>query len=128
MSPHTGGYHMVHLYMGGVRTPMTLHKAVMLAFAGPRPQGTEIRHLDGDRKNCRLENLAYSTRTENEADKERHGTRLRGEASALAKLTVADVQDIRRRRGERQEALAAEFGCTFSNISAIQRGVSWKHV
>lgn len=128
LCPHTGGYLMIHLYVSGTRTPMTLHRAVAEAFLGPRPEGKQIRHLDGDRKNCSLSNLVYGTKLENEADKLRHGTRLRGEQMRHAKLTEADVRQIRARRGERQEDLADEFGCTFSNISAIQRGVSWRHV
>lgn len=88
----------------------------------------EVRHLDGDQCNCRENNLAWGTKKENEADKELHGTRLRGEQSPTARLTVPDVLAIRARIGEPQEALAAEFGCTFSNISAVQLRKSWRHV
>jgi DNA-binding transcriptional regulator YiaG len=119
---------MVHLYENGVREGRTVHRVVAEAFIGPRPEGLEVRHLDGNKTNNRASNLVYSTHKENEADKARHGTLRRGEANAAAKLTAADVREIRRRKGERQEDLAAEYGCTFSNISAIQRGKSWRHV
>lgn len=33
---------------------------VMETFVGPRPEGCEITHLDGNIENCRLDNLAYS--------------------------------------------------------------------
>ena len=42
-----------------------VHVLVQLAFAGP----PEVRHLDGDRSNCKPENLAYGSRVENEQDK-----------------------------------------------------------
>lgn len=71
------GYPCVHLYgAGGARnrTARSIHSLVAEAFIGPRPPGQEVRHLDGDPKNCRLDNLAYGTKEENEQDKFRHGT------------------------------------------------------
>lgn len=35
--------------------------------------GTDVRHLNGDRDDNRLENLTYGTRSENEYDKIAHG-------------------------------------------------------
>lgn len=125
---HLGGYRQVHLYENGVRTPLTVHSCVLEAFVGPRLSGMYARHLNGVRHDNRLANLAWGTWEENDADKELHGTRLRGERCAGAILDEGAVREIRRRRGEPQADLAAEFGCTFSNISAIQRGKSWRHV
>jgi len=34
----------------------------------------EIRHLDGDRQHCHLDNMAYGTSSENSFDLVRHGT------------------------------------------------------
>ena len=50
-----------------------VHKLVALAFLGPA-NGLEVRHLDGNPQNNRLENLAYGTRQENAQDMVRHGT------------------------------------------------------
>ena len=126
--PHSGGYVMSHLYVGGVRTAMTNHRIVAEAFLGKRPEGLEVMHLDGDKTNNRIENLRYGTHAENERHKSEHGTHQIGERNPGAKLTAEDVRQIRQRRGELQEDLAVEFGCTFSNISAIQLGKSWRHV
>jgi hypothetical protein len=73
-----GGYLQVSLRRKteGERACMTVHKAVMLAFAGPRPSGHDIRHLDGNPLNNRRANLAYGTRRENNLDAVRHGTNL----------------------------------------------------
>lgn len=46
----------------------------MAAFAGPCPEGLEVRHLDGDPANNRLTNLCYGTHSENVQDSLRHGT------------------------------------------------------
>jgi len=51
----------------------------------------------------------------------------RGERSATAKLTAAQVADIRRALsgGETQMSVAARFGVKQPQISRIKRGVSW---
>ena len=51
-----------------------VHRLVLEAFVGPKPDGLVTRHLNGDRLDNRLENLAYGTYSENMADNLRHGT------------------------------------------------------
>lgn len=126
--PHTGGYLVMHPYRDGVREARTLHRVVAESFLGPRPPKADICHADNDKKNCCVENLRYGTHRENEADKRRHDTLPVGERSHRAKLHTEDVREIRRRKNETQQTLADEFGCTFSNISAIQLRKSWRHV
>src|SRR3546814_16009402 len=82
----------------------------MEAFVGPRPDGMEVAHNDGDPLNNRLENLRYATPAENTDDKLKHGTLLRGNAVGTAKLTVGDVRFIRQMRGKiRGSELARRF-------------------
>ena len=50
-----------------------VHHLVAYAFLGPRPPGMHIRHLNGDSWDCRLDNLAYGTVSENQQDRVRHG-------------------------------------------------------
>lgn len=51
-----------------------VHQLVAEAFIGPRPDGQEVRHLNGDPADNRVQNLAYGTRSQNVADAIRHGT------------------------------------------------------
>lgn len=51
----------------------TIHTLVAMAWHGPRPDGQECRHLNGDPTDNRPENLAWGTRAENMADMVRHG-------------------------------------------------------
>ena len=76
LNPTVGkaGYLWIHLYSDGRRITRAVHQVVAAAFLGPRPMGQEVRHLDGDKQNCALSNLAYGTRSENGRDKRRHGT------------------------------------------------------
>ncbi len=41
-----------------------VHTLVAAAFLGPRPEGHDIIHLDGDQTNLHADNLAYVTRSE----------------------------------------------------------------
>ncbi|MEU8829426.1 NUMOD4 motif-containing HNH endonuclease [Streptomyces sp900116325] len=68
------GYPMVSLCANGKQESRFVHHLVAEAFLGPRPEGLQVRHLDGNPLNCTISNLAYGTRSENERDKLRHGT------------------------------------------------------
>lgn len=115
-------------YQLGKGRSLSAHKAVALAFLGPVPPGMEVRHIDGDHANPRLINLAYGTPKQNQADRVKHGTHLRGERHPTSKLKQSQVEEIKRRvaAGEKQALLAAEFDTTQSNISLIASGERWK--
>lgn len=49
-----------------------VHQLVMLTFRGPTPEGLEIRHLDDNKQNCRLDNLQFGTHAQNGLDKIRN--------------------------------------------------------
>ena len=51
-----------------------VHRLVMEGFVGPKPEGLQTRHLDGDSTNNKITNLKYGTRSENMQDRIRHGT------------------------------------------------------
>ncbi|QOV97595.1 NUMOD4 motif-containing HNH endonuclease [Rhodococcus pyridinivorans] len=51
----------------------SVHALVAEAFLGPRPDGHEVRHLDGNPANNRVTNLAYGTRTDQRFDDVRNG-------------------------------------------------------
>jgi hypothetical protein len=132
-------YGMVLLYAGGRGVPRKVHEIILTVFRGPRPDRMVCRHLDGDPRNNRLENLAWGTTSENHLDKRRHGTDNRGERHNLVKLTEAAVREIRRRyallrAGKGKVAngllglLAAEYGVNVPAIYRAATGRQWKHV
>lgn len=104
-----------------------VHRLVAAAFIGPRPDGCETRHLDGDKTNNVLSNLAYGTVAENQADRVLHGTSNRGTRCGSAKLTEDDVREIRARAAsETRAALASAFGVTSSCIDNVVRRTTWR--
>jgi hypothetical protein len=70
----TGGYPLVNLSRDHKPKGFAVHQLVALAFIGPRPEGQEVRHWDGNPLNNNVSNLLYGTPVENAQDKLRHGT------------------------------------------------------
>lgn len=68
------GYLSVKLRVDGTSRRRTVHSLVAEAFIGPRPEGMEVCHNDGNRQNPRLENLRYDTSSNNHKDRVIHGT------------------------------------------------------
>jgi hypothetical protein len=60
------------------RKAVTVHSIVLDAFWGPRPEGRQASHLNGDRADNRAENLRWETPTENNRRKAQHGTQPAG--------------------------------------------------
>lgn len=64
-SPNSNGYPSCYLYEEGKQSTCTVHSLVMLTFVGPRPEGRECNHVDGDKTNNRVENLEWVTHSQN---------------------------------------------------------------
>lgn len=124
------GYLATSLPYKGKRRPFYIHQLVMSAFVGEPPSGIEIRHIDGNKLNNKLENLAYCTHTENMADKNIHGTHNKGERNGRAKLTSDQVIDIRIKsvNGWNHEVLSHDFNVSLAAISSIVNRKSWRHI
>lgn len=124
-NPDKDGYLKVHLSKNGVKRHHSVHTLVLTAFVGPRPDGQEVRHLDGCPQNNALVNLAWGTMSEN-----RHDCYAYGGRSGRGKLYRQDVLEIRARlkNGERKTDLAREYGVHFMNIHAIENGTHFSYL
>lgn len=74
--PGAGGreaYMRVNLHRDGIRRTGWVHRLVAEAFIGPRPEGMETCHNDGNGHNNRLTNLRYDTPSANALDAVMHG-------------------------------------------------------
>lgn len=121
-------YLVVNLWRQGKGYMRYVHRLVLTAFRGPGQPGAVACHVDGNSLNNRVDNLRWGSRKENEADKDRHGRRRRGEKHQNAKLTLNNVRDIRRLRGEGipASAVAKRFGVSRRHIGKILQGATWK--
>ena len=73
-TPNSTGYLCITLHEQGEGKNVQVHSLVLEAFVGPKPDGLEARHLDGNHLNNCLDNLRWGTRSENILDRVRHGT------------------------------------------------------
>lgn len=126
------GYKHVNLTDGSHRGMKTrkVHQLVLEAFVGPKPHGAVCRHLDGNRTNNCLANLAWGTAAENSADAIKHGTLAHGLSNFQTKLTEADVRLIRMvlRTGVPMTRLALIHGVSDQTIRNVKMGLTWRHV
>lgn len=74
--------------------------------------------------------LRWATTKENHADRREHGTHPEGEDHGSAKLTAAEVLEIRRlaEAGTVHRAIAETYGITISHVRAIKRRQTWAHL
>ena len=110
---------------------MKAHRAVALAFLGPRPPGAQVNHISGDKNDNMPGNLEYVSCRQNVrhawALGLRNSEQVRGEKHGLAKLTEAQVREIRS-SNEKMSVLADQFGVTPQCIDAVQKHKTWRHV
>lgn len=97
---HTGGYARVILSKDGAATQTYVHKVVLEAFAGSRPNGMQVAHGNGNKLDNRLENLRWATPAENQADRVRHGTGREGKAHPATRIGLDMARIIRRIHAE----------------------------
>lgn len=66
-------YSKVRLKVDGSGRTFNVHALVAAAFMGPRPDGMEVCHNNGDHHDNRAENLRYDTHSANALDIVAHG-------------------------------------------------------
>lgn len=114
----------------GVRHSLYAHRAVLLAFKGPCPDGMESLHIDGDHHNNTVSNLRWGTHRENIDDRAKHGGNLRGTRSNTAKIDDGIVREIRRRHasGETIRSIASGLPISQCQVDRIVKRERWAHV
>lgn len=126
------GHVCVNLSKDGRECSYQIHRLVLDAFVGARPDGMECRHLNGDPKDNRLINLVWGTRAENMADRTRlgeHNPRL-GESRPNAVLTEEIVRAIRalKAAGKGGSEIARSLGLNINTVFGVLGRRSWRWV
>jgi hypothetical protein len=128
--PTVSGYLEVFPCLNGVSKPVLIHRAVLEAFVGQCPEGMEGCHENGNNADNRLANLRWDTRSNNHADKVKHGTDARGEKNSQSKLTADEVIKIRKMRdaGLTLRAIGGKYGVSEGHVCSIAGGKLWRHL
>lgn len=126
------GYKRLGLCDAGKRKYEFVHRMVLSAFVGN--SDLHVDHIDGNPSNNNVTNLRYVTPKENCANNMVLGTVNRGESHGMAKLTAAQVTEIRskfvRIHAHKSNAndLAKEYGVSVGAILNLINRKSWKHL
>lgn len=126
----TGYVHVTRTDDNKVRT-IRLHQIVAETFLGPKPDGAIVRHLNDNKQDNRVSNLAWGTQEENEADKRSNERGPQGERHPLAKLTEDDVRSIRRQHSVGDHTLdeiGRPYGLKKAAVWKIVHRKTWRHV
>lgn len=124
-----GKYFQIRLMRDGKRVHAMAHRLVFRHFKGPIPPSLTVNHKDGQHKRNPPDNLELATNSEQQVHANRvlrtgAGANQAGEANHQAKLTEAQVAEIRRRRARREtlQSIADDFGVAMQTVSKIARG------
>lgn len=108
-----------------------VHTLVAVAFIGPRPEGHECNHKDGNPHNNRADNLEWVTHQANmDHAAKTLGWSNAGSRHGRAKLTEQNVIDMRRLKSEVVpiKVLAVQFGIHEQSVRDICNRKYWTHV
>lgn len=123
----TTGYHKIELVGNSGRKTLSVHRLVAVAFI-PNPKNHPcINHKDGTKTNNQVDNLEWCTYSHNTNHAFDVGLRVPAKINGNAKLTISQVQEIRKLHGkEKGIELAKRFNVSAETISNIQHRKTWK--
>ena len=105
------------------------HRLIWETVHGPIPDRLQIDHLNGRKADNRVFNLEAVTQSQNVLRAIAMGLMPIGEDKVQAKLTEADVREIRRTVGKvATREWARRLGVDASVVRAVRQGKTWRHV
>lgn len=139
---NTSGYYNLSLAKGrNIYRTYMVHTLVAGVFLGPRPEGMQINHKDGNKLNNVSDNLEYVTKSRNVRHSWEMGLRTKqriyidtefvkyGEANIRAKLSKSQVLEIFHKKGKTSAAKTGRlYGINPSTVARIWSGKYWAHV
>lgn len=124
------GYLQVNLWKQNRHQSCRVHRVVMAAFIGPVPEGMQVNHRNGIKKDNSLENLEYVS----PGDNVRHAKEVlhanQGIKHPAHRLSETAVRHIRTAglAGQSRTELAREFGVSRGCIGNVLSNRNWRHV
>lgn len=120
------GYFYVCVCVDGAMRKEQVHKLVLMAFVGERPNGLQACHCDGNPSNNNIDNLRWDTPKNNQNDRVAHKTDKRGEDVGTAKFTEEIVKKIK--NGMSFKDANKLYSISRTQFYRIKRGEAWPHI
>lgn len=122
------GYLSIDLCKNGNIKKYSLHRIIALAFLDNIENKEQVNHINGNKHDNRIENLEWSTRSENQKHSIETGLRsAKGEKNSQSKLTEIQVLNIFNDKRTYNQ-ISKDFKISISTISDIKRGHTWNHI
>lgn len=120
----------VSLLKNGNSKTFLVHRLIGLTFISNPENKPQINHIDGNPKNNSLDNLEWSTRSENRLHAFRIGLQShKGDSHNNRKLNSGQVKEIRKLRGKmKQREIAELYNVTTSTIGNILTNRLWSNI
>ena len=126
------GYGNFARVIGGRWIQYRAHRYALERTGEIVPKSLLVLHSCDNPSCCNPRHLRVGTNRDNTVDKvsRNRQSRLAGECNPRAKLSEADVREIRRRceNGEKQRDIAASLGVSHGLIGHVRTGRIWGHV
>lgn len=124
------GYLLVSLFLNNKWNTHRSHRIILETFVGPCPKGMICRHLDGNPKNNRLDNLEWNTNSINMKDRTRHGTQPKGEKASQSKFSNIDILNMRHlyKNGWTTGEIGRKYNTNHKVIWKIITYKTWTHL
>jgi hypothetical protein len=124
---NNNGYVHVSLYKNKRYYTKTVHTIVAKTFILNPNNLPEVNHIDGNKKNCAVTNLEWSTHANNVQHAHRTGLiTAKGEMNNSSKLTNVQVHEIRKLKGQlTQQKIADIYNVHRTLISRIHLNKNW---
>lgn len=128
------GYRLVGLSSNNITKTYSVHRLVALAYMPNENIKLEVNHKDGNKSNNCVDNLEWSTRSENV--QHAYNNKLInkkdvGENNHLSKLnneSVIEIRKLYKTKQYTQTKLGEMFGVSQDAISRIVNFQTWKHI
>jgi hypothetical protein len=101
---------------------MLAHRFARELEHGPIPEGMQVLHSCDNPACCALDHLSLGTHADNMRQRDERGRTLKGAATARAKLSTEQVQEIRAALadGATHAEIAERFGISKTHVSYIR--------
>ncbi len=112
------------------RNKRRVHLIVAETFLGPRLEGLEVCHQDGNPANNQASNLRYGTHKSNMEDMVQHGRSNKGPKNPNTKMTQEQALQVKSLRldGKTYKIIASELGLSFEQVRSVCVGRAWHWV
>lgn len=118
-----------NLTFEGLTRSVLVNRLVALIWL-PNPNDLpEVNHIDGNKANNAASNLEWAGRSAQERHAQATGLKSgRGSNNSMARLTAADVIEIRQNPGTTDREFAKKLNVSASTVRAARIGQTWRHL